>query len=611
MAYTLFDLATFLKKQKTLETRLYDRKASGTRDDDALYGDIEVLDKKTHKILISVNDRLAAANGNDALYGIIGDDWLLGGNGDDFLDGGDGSDLVVGEAGDDFLDGGAGDDFLSGGTGIDEMHGGKGGDTYVVDHIDDQIVETPTGTGTDPDPVTGLVADTDIDTVQSAVSFTLGDYLENLVLTGKANIDGAGNKHKNILYGNSGINVLTGGDGDDHYYVQNSKDEVIEASTDPDKEWNVVFASASFALTAGSQVDELLLTGKAALTATGNDEDNVIEGNAGNNRLYGGGGRDWLGGVPLDLTIEDGQLKLVIFYWSDEQGTDVLYGGPGDDWLIVSKADRIVEYADEGIDTAVSGFSYTLGANIENLDLCGPLGSTEALKGTGNTLDNYIISNLGVDTLTGGKGDDRYMVYNKDIVISERANEGHETVYARVDFRLAKYVEDLVLAAPDERWSTTPLVGFGNTLDNRLWGNDGDNALDGLTGNDTLAGGLGNDQLTGGAGEDLFVFDTAPDAEKNKDLIHDFRSGEDTIRLDRTVFTALVAGPLDATDFVQGAGAGAAPAASANEHLLFDTDTGTLFYDIDGVGATVATAVAVLKPGVNGYLLAAADFVVV
>ena len=73
-------------------------------------------------------------------------------------------------------------------------------DTYIVDDLGDTIVETSTG-GTD--------------TVQTALTYTLGTGVEKLVLLGTGSINGTGNAFANTITGTSGNNILTGGDGND------------------------------------------------------------------------------------------------------------------------------------------------------------------------------------------------------------------------------------------------------------------------------------------------------------------------------------------------------------------------------------------------------------
>ena len=80
----------------------------------------------------------------------------------------------------------------------------------------------------------------------------------------------------------------------------------------------------------------------------------------------------------------------------------MLTGGAGDDTYVVGTGDTVVEAANAGIDLVQSSVSWTLGANIENLTLIG----TEAIDGTGNSLNNILTGNSAANVLTGGAGND-------------------------------------------------------------------------------------------------------------------------------------------------------------------------------------------------------------
>jgi Ca2+-binding RTX toxin-like protein len=103
-------------------------------------------------------------------------------------------------AGDDSLFGELGNDSIDGGLGADRMAGGSGDDIYVLDNAGDLVVEAA-GEGTD--------------LVNSSITYTLTDNVENLTLTGSADISGTGNELNNIINGNLGANVLDGRAGND------------------------------------------------------------------------------------------------------------------------------------------------------------------------------------------------------------------------------------------------------------------------------------------------------------------------------------------------------------------------------------------------------------
>jgi Ca2+-binding RTX toxin-like protein len=144
----------------------------------------------------------------------------------------------------------------------------------------------------------------------------------------------------------------------------------------------------------------------------------------------------------------------------------------------------------------------------------------------------------------------------------------------------------------------------GARFNDVLKGGAGNDRLSGGAGNDRLTGGTGADTLIGGAGQDTFVFNTAPDETSNVDIVRDFRSKDDTFQIDNTVFTRV--GPngalkADALHFGKAA-------ADAQDRIIYDKITGSLFYDPDGSGATAAIKIAVLS---NKASLAASDFYVI
>ena len=268
---------------------------TGTTLDDQLFGlagndTVDGGDGNDQIFGNSGNDSLLGGSGNDFLYGGLGNDTLDGGLGNDTLDGGRGNDTyiidsttdtiieiayagidtvqssitytlganlenltltgleaingtgntlnnrITGNSANNTLDAGAGNDTLDGGLGIDTLIGGTGNDTYIIDSTDDTIIEN---------------ANAGIDTVQSSVSYTLGDNLENLTLTGFGAINGTGNILNNVITGNYANNTLNGLDGNDS-----------------------------------------LVGGYGNDTLIGGDGNDVLAGGAGNDLLIGGNGDD-------------------------------------------------------------------------------------------------------------------------------------------------------------------------------------------------------------------------------------------------------------------------------------------------------------------------------
>jgi len=132
-------------------------------------------------------------------------------------------------------------------------------------------------------------------------------------------------------------------------------------------------------------------------------------------------------------------------------------------------------------------------------------------------------------------------------------------------------------------------VIYGLSGNDIIYGGGGGDTVFGQGGNDTIYGGDGNDKLDGGSGDDAFVFDTALNGTTNVDSIADFNANNtDAIRLSQAIFGGIGA-TLDAAEFLSVAGGAAS---NASQRIIFDTNTGNLYYDADGNGATGAVLFA-------------------
>ena len=157
------------------------------------------------------------------------------------------TDAIGSGSGNDYLDGGDGNDYLDGGAGRDTMIGGNGDDVFVVDNAGDQVIELKNGGQ---------------DTILSSINLDLDSFtknVENVTLTGTADLFG---------YGNDLNNTVTGNDGDNHLMGQGGDDRLLGGA--------------------------------------GNDR---LEGSSGNDVLNGGPGNDLLlGGGGYDTFVFDQQI---------------------------------------------------------------------------------------------------------------------------------------------------------------------------------------------------------------------------------------------------------------------------------------------------------------
>ncbi|SDD27395.1 Hemolysin-type calcium-binding repeat-containing protein [Sphingomonas sp. YR710] len=352
---------------------------------------------------------LQGQGGNDTLTGTGGDDHLVGSLGNDKLVGGAGNDVLIGSGGGDMLDGGAG---------ADRMEGGTENDTYIVDNAGDQVIELANA-GTDTVKA-GIASYTLTDNVENLVATVSGTFTGNALgnnMTGSAGDDtlqgldgndrltgGTGNDvldggvGNDTLDGGIGADRMIGGAGNDTFVVDNTGDIVVENAGDGTD--TVKTGLADYIL--GDNIENLVATGVAAFTGTGNALGNTITGGAGDDHFYGLDGNDkLLGGLGND-TLDGGTGNDTL---DGGAGADTMIGGAGNDTFIVDNiGDVVIEDANGGTDTIKTSLaSFTLDGNIENL-VSTMLGSFE---GTGNSLANIITGGSGDDILNGLGGNDK------------------------------------------------------------------------------------------------------------------------------------------------------------------------------------------------------------
>ncbi|MBI2314417.1 MAG: hypothetical protein HYU77_18165 [Betaproteobacteria bacterium] len=250
-------------------------------------------------------------------------------------------------------------------------------------------------------------------------------------------------------------------------------------------------------------------------------------------------------------------------------------------------------YGDD-LDQSLSGFdgNDTFIGGAGNDEFRGMAGDDELYGGAGN------------DTLRGAGGNDDARGQAGDDVLYGGA--GNDTLRGAGgnDINRGAGGDDVLYGGA---FNDTLFGGAGNDVLRGAGGNDsiqggfGDDLIYGGAGNDVLSGDGGNDTLTGGLGADRFMFTAALDPVGNVDTLLDFEVGVDKFLLDPAVFTALSAGALATESFRAGT-----TAADADDRILYDSATGSVFYDADGSG-TGADPVLFAQV-TSGLALTAADF---
>ncbi len=534
----------------------------GGAQSDTIIGEVDLQHVYLHSgsaLYGNAGDDSMYSIGRSSLFGGDGNDSLFGGGDGTFGDscfGGGGDDSIVASRGNDSISGGDGNDSIDAGEGTNAISGGLGDDTITG------------GNGTDTVQYSGNMAD-----------YTITQDIDHLIVTGTEGTD--------LLYL---INLITFSDQTYEVPIPG----IIRIGTgDPDY---IDGSDGPDSLSGGAGNDTLL-------GGLGND---TLVGGAGRDSLDGGAGIDTASYVDaasgINANLATGRatggepvaaLGIMAYRAIAAQGDrltliDNLLGSAFDDTLTGSRDANALE-GGAGNDTFLGG----LGKDT----LLGGAGIDALFGGTGaDSLDG----GDGKDWLFGGAGNDIYVVSAPGDLLFETTTAssgidagGNDLVQSAITFSLdasegRRYIEDLLLTG------TANTKAIGNALDNHLTGNGGNNTLD---------GGLGDDILSGGLGRDRFVFSTMLGSD-NVDQIQDFNAAADRMLLDSAIFRGLVAGRLPGGSLAKNLDG---DAKDTTDRILYETDTGWLYFDSDGTGAAEKVHFATVS---SGLALSAFDFIV-
>ena len=499
------------------------------------------------------NDSLTGTSGNDTINGLAGNDTLNGAGGRDTLDGGTGNDLVF-----------RGGDPFDPNQGPSLLIGGDGDDTMVA---------------------------------AERFNFSSRTFDDTLV----------------------------GGLGNDVFHVDSG-----DAVSDSGGVDLVVAENGSWTLAAGFENLEIITDVPEWGSGVGNELDNdmsisyrgELHGGAGNDTLHGGNSRSSLHGDDGNDLLIDGNFDFSSF--DGGAGNDTLLGasslmtgGAGAD-VFVSEEGSIIEDFASGVDTLRVD-----GAIFASVGPSGRLAAGDArfhMGAAAHDADDRVIYN----------GATRELLYDADgngagaaiTVATLQAGASVAATDIEVVNGSAPVTGQTINGTPN---NDTLVGGAGNDTINGNAGADliqglgGNDSLIGSTGWDTIQGGDGNDWIhgggwsdtvTGGAGSDSFVWNDA--GTNTRDTVTDFVSGTDELVFDNAFFRALGAdGAWAAGDGRFWQAEGVIAGHDADDRILYDTRSGSLYYDADGNGAVAAQLVATLSGAPALGSLSASDITVI
>ena len=589
----------------------------------------------------SFDDRLLAHDGGGLLEGYLGNDTIIGGTGDDHL-GGDGNwhDHPISEfGGNDQLFGGGGNDRLTDWEGDDLLDGGTGDDIFgLASEFGEQGNDTVIG-GDGTDTVisdAGLFADLEAGILDTGNSITTLSGIENLTIR-------FGPQDARIM-GNAGSNVLSGGEGRDTIEARAGNDTVYgdeaghSGGVPPTHHADRLLGEDGNDFLVGRWGSDTLEGGSGNDTLNGgaapedfdklDDHDDTLDGGAGNDSLIGSLGADSFhftvapGVGNADQVSEfvsvDDQLVLdgAVHANSGPSGTfaasDARFWSSGtgtahdaDDRVIYNTSNGQLWYDADGNGAGARQLIATLqgSPSLAATDIAvvnGSGGGGQVINGTAG--NDTLTGTAGNDTINGLGGNDLFVAGSSGGVDVINGGAGFDSIEFASRATSAMVVDFAAGTISGGSSGTISFTGIervvAGSFNDSLTGNGAAQNLGGNAGADTLWGAGGIDTLWGGGGADTFIFRET--GTSNADSVRDWASGSDKVALDNSPMSALGAMGNFAAGDARFWSSSTGTAHDANDRVIYNTSTGSLYYDADGSGAGAAQLIATFQgaPGV-------------
>jgi Ca2+-binding RTX toxin-like protein len=458
---------------------------------------------------------------------------------------------IYGGSGNDSISTGSSDDVLSGGVGNDTMTGGEGSDRFIYESGNDVIVDFVLGvdliksslfsTFASFEDVLDLVDQTnETDTV---ITFSTGNSLTLLGVSWRDLVTAMFDNEAPLIanFGGAATGAVT--------IAENTASILTVDASDADSTVPLLYAISGGANADLFEIDSVtgalrFLTAPDFENASASGGDNIYE-------------------VEVEVTDNLGktatQLLSVTVENVNEGPSVTSHGGAATVSLSMAENTASVTTLTVSDEDTNDTLTYALGG--ANASLFSINQATGALT---------FLSSPDFEEAAASGGDNIY-----DVVVTATDAEGLEDSQA-----FAITVTNI--AGINFKGSKKDDTKAGTFEEDTLRGNKGNDVLNGAEGNDTLSGGAGKDKLTGGLGRDVFVFDVALSAKKNVDQIIGFDVVEDIFHLDDKIFKKIgAAGDLADTAFAANL---SGKAEDKFDRIVYETDTGKLFFDADGSG---------------------------